>query len=89
MLAFYREMLALRRSEEILRTGDIEFLDFPDPVLGFLRGGKILCVYNLSAEPATVSLSGTVEPLLEQGVAMSGTELTLGANGFLIGRVAD
>lgn len=89
VLAFYREMLALRRSEEILRTGDIEFLDFPDPVLGFLRGGKILCVYNLSAEPATVSLSGTVEPLLEQGVAMSGTELTLGANGFLIGRVAD
>jgi alpha-glucosidase len=53
-LAFAREMIALRRSSEALRSGEIEFLEAPAPVLAFIRrtaDRRIACLFNLSAEP--------------------------------------
>ncbi|MEL6885673.1 MAG: alpha-glucosidase [Pseudomonadota bacterium] len=89
VLAFYREMLALRRGEQDLRLGDISFLDLPDPVLGFTRGDGFLCVFNLSATPVTVTLAHTITPALEQAATRKGADLMLGANGFVVARIAN
>ncbi|MEO1309078.1 MAG: alpha-amylase family glycosyl hydrolase, partial [Pseudomonadota bacterium] len=40
VLAFYREMLALRRATDDLRRGKTEFLDLPEPVLGLINGNR-------------------------------------------------
>ena len=87
VLAFYKDMLALRGSEEELRTGKTTFLDFDDPVLGFVRGSGFMCIYNLSAKPVTVALPKPLAPILSQAVEVSGETLTLGANGFAIGAI--
>lgn len=86
VLAFYREMLALRKSEVDLRLGDQKFLDLPHPVLGYERGDNFVCLFNLSADPATVTLEATLTPELSQGCTVDGAEITLAANGFVIGR---
>ncbi len=86
VLAFYREMLALRGSEEDMRLGKTEFLNLPDSVLGFTRGDGFICVFNLSPEPVTVTLPETATPVLEQGAAIKGFDLTLAGNGFVVGR---
>ena len=62
-LAFARQVIALRRSANALRLGDIAFLDLTEPLLGFVRrheGETIVCLFNLSAEPRVVE-----HPLLE------------------------
>lgn len=87
VLAFYRAMLALRRSEADLKSGAIVFIDTPDPVLCFTRGDGIICVYNLSARPVKVTMPHKATPLLQQAATLSKTELQLGANGFMIGRI--
>jgi alpha-glucosidase len=55
VLAFSREIIALRAETPALRLGDIEFLDAAAPVLAFVRrheGEEIACVFNLAPEPA-------------------------------------
>ena len=86
VLAFYREMLALRRAEPDLRLGDIRFLDLPEPVLGYERGEAMICLFNLSAEPVTIDLAQPVQELLTQGAEIAEGQVTLAANGFVIGR---
>lgn len=86
VLSFYRRMLALRRGEADLRTGKTEFLDLPDPVLGFTRGKKFMCVYNLSKRSKTVTLPEAIKPILGEGSKANGRKLALQANGFVIGR---
>lgn len=86
VLAFYREMIALRQAESDLRTGDMAFLELPDPVLGFTRGDKTICIYNLSADKVSVTLPQNVVPDIQQAAETKGKTLKLGANGFLIGK---
>jgi alpha-glucosidase len=86
VLDFYRSMLGLRRSEEDLRLGKTEFLELPEPVLGFRRGEGFLCVFNLSSEPVSLQLPEIVLPALEQGAQLKNNELSLAGNGFVIGR---
>ena len=86
VLAFYRQMLALRRSEEDLRSGATAFLDLPDPLLGFTRGEGFVCVYNLSKGRRAATLPAGVRPVLRQRAELEGRRLALGPNGFLIGR---
>ncbi|WP_299841090.1 alpha-amylase family glycosyl hydrolase [uncultured Paracoccus sp.] len=86
VLAFYRQMLALRRAEPDLRLGDIRFLDLPEPVLGYERGEAMICLFNLSAEPVTIDLAQPVQELLTQGAEIAEGQVTLAANGFVIGR---
>jgi alpha-glucosidase len=89
VLNFYRKMLALRRSNDDLRDGDQVFLDLPDPILGFTRGAGVVCLFNLSAEPAECSISDTLTPILAQGATQNVGKVQFAPNGFLIGRKPD
>jgi alpha-glucosidase len=82
VLNFYRKMLAFRRESPALRHGKTRFIDLPDPVLGFLRGDGMACLFNLSPAPVTLNiagLNGLTGPSLDANLA--GDTLTLGPNG--------
>lgn len=81
-LSFYRRMLAFRRETPALRHGKTRFLDLPDPVLGFMRGDGMACLFNLSPKPVTLKLKGfdaLIGPSLDANLAEE--TLTLGPNG--------
>ena len=67
VLAHYRAVLGFYRSEAAasLRSGDLAFLEGPEPVLAFRRGGAdpVTCLFNLSDRPLRVRLEGDVRPL--------------------------
>ena len=88
-LNYYRQILGWRKTHPALKTGDMAFFDCDEPVLAFSRhaGNKdLICVFNLSPDPRSVTLSG-VELALEpvsHNAELSGTTLHLGPNGFAI-----
>ncbi|MGQ5523000.1 alpha-glucosidase family protein [Chitinimonas sp. PSY-7] len=58
-LHFYRQFLNWRKTHPVLRVGDIDFLDTPEPVLAFTRtldDETWLCAFNLGAKPASLRL---------------------------------
>ena len=58
LLHLTRRLVALRRSHEALMWGDIEILHADRALLVFERradGQRVLCAFNLSAEPAAWS----------------------------------
>ncbi|MBK8176368.1 MAG: alpha-glucosidase [Rhodospirillales bacterium] len=67
VLAFTRRFLAWRKRHPALVRGDIRFLDAPEPVLAFERTAgtdRVLCAFNLGAEPRSVALDHTgAQPL--------------------------
>jgi alpha-glucosidase len=87
-LAFYRQILHWRKDHPVLATGDITFLDTPEPILAYLRAdgaNAMLCVFNLSAEPEQVSVSGFDSGILEpvsNGATLAKDNLTLDPNGY-------
>jgi alpha-glucosidase len=57
----FRRLLEWRKQHPLLISGDIEFLAATDSVLAFRRfdsQGALLAAFNLSGEPASVSLPG-------------------------------
>jgi alpha-glucosidase len=55
-LLYARRLLELRRQREVLRQGDIEFIDASLPVLAFLRrdnNAGVFCVFNMSSGEAS------------------------------------
>jgi len=69
----FRRLLDWRRRHPLLIDGDIEFLAATDSVLAFRRfdaRGAILAAFNLSAQPASVSLPGlsVAQPLRGHGL---------------------
>ena len=46
MLSLYRTALAVRRASDDLRDGGLEWLQAPDEVVAFRRGGSVVCVTN-------------------------------------------
>ncbi|TDH34449.1 alpha-glucosidase [Pseudohoeflea suaedae] len=88
VLAYYREMLAYRKSSDALMSGVTSFADLPEPVLGFARGegaDGLLCLFNLSSAPQALTLGqkATPEPV-SRNCEMAGEILKLGANGFAL-----
>ncbi|OYW98490.1 MAG: hypothetical protein B7Z15_22070, partial [Rhizobiales bacterium 32-66-8] len=88
-LAFYRTMLAWRKTHDVLLDGDITFFKTSEPVLAFRRSkddAAMLIVFNLSPEPRDVTLtgvpSGTALAPVSQHAALAGKTLQLGANGY-------
>jgi alpha-glucosidase len=62
MLALHRRLIALRRAEPALQTGDIRGVGTAGDVLAYVRGGRFRIVLNTGAEEARVALppNGTV-----------------------------
>jgi alpha-glucosidase len=88
-LAFYRAALAWRKQHPCLQTGEIAFLKAAEPVLAFTRlegNDGLLCVFNLSAEPQSLTvtglLDGTTLEAVSQNADLDGIALTLGASGY-------
>lgn len=86
LLNAYRAQIAFRKSRQEFTLGDIAFLDLPEPVLGLVRsheGVRLACLFNLSSDPVTLSLTGGATfggP--NQAAALDRTVLTLGPSGF-------
>ena len=87
VLAFYRHMLAWRRSQPALGMGSVRFFKTAEPVLAFRRtgpDGMIACVFNLSASGVAVKLR-ELAPIVGapvQDARIEGDALRLGPNGF-------
>lgn len=82
VLEFYRTMLAHRRRTPALLTGRTRFLNLSEPVLGFLRGTDLACLFNLSSDPVTLTVQGQLANAPAQAATLAGRTLTLGPNGF-------
>jgi len=87
VLETYRALLAFRKAQPALRHGKTRFLDLPEPILAFVREAEsaaILCFYNLSRTPVTLSVKGAGEITgPSQSAEFGTTSISLGANGFL------
>jgi alpha-glucosidase len=86
-LAITRQLVALRRRESALRTGDIRFLDQPETVLAFDRidgARRLRCVYNVSSSPTRIDLPGMARatPLMSSGMTAAGGRIELVGHGF-------
>ncbi|HEX4269852.1 MAG TPA: alpha-amylase family glycosyl hydrolase [Rhizomicrobium sp.] len=65
-----RELLELRRSNSALKTGCVEPLALPAPLLGFDRvsaEGRVRCLFNLGAQALPASVFGDGECLFSCG----------------------
>ncbi|MBV1787671.1 DUF3459 domain-containing protein [Marinobacterium sp. D7] len=83
VLEFYRQMLHLRRDHEVLRTGTTAFQDTEEPLLSFVRGGEIRCIFNLSSEPQQIECEqGSV--LISEGAELVPGLVKLAGNGFAL-----
>ncbi|RSV14040.1 DUF3459 domain-containing protein [Sphingomonas sp. ABOLG] len=71
LLHWTRRVLALRRDEAALRLGDFEVLYADDALLVFARNhrnDRVVCAFNLSAEPQVWADAADLTPLLSIGV---------------------
>ncbi|HWA60777.1 MAG TPA: alpha-glucosidase [Caulobacteraceae bacterium] len=74
-LAFARSMIAVRKGSPALKWGDLTFLDAPEPLLAFRRNDAaetVVCVFNLSAGPATWTAVPGGELLAVTGEVLDG-----------------
>jgi len=80
-----RAFLRWRKEHPVLLTGDIRFLDTPEPVVAFLRSNsesQLLAAFNLGAHPVEIEMTGLSRyrqiecPGLSQG-ELRGTHLVL------------
>ncbi|MDP5305845.1 alpha-glucosidase [Paracoccus spongiarum] len=84
VLAAYRGLIAFRKATPPLRWGPAEFLDLPEPLLGFRRshdGETVTCVFNLSPVARQVGLKGKTALLGPSLATLSDRTLDLPANG--------
>lgn len=85
VLATYRAILSFRKSQPALRWGQTEFPDLPEPVLAFRRtheGISLTCVFNLSATPEQLTVTGDTVLSGPSHASLSAGRLVLPANGF-------
>jgi alpha-glucosidase len=78
-LAYARALLKTRKTLPAMIDGELELLDAPDPVIAFLRGGKILCLFNLGDEARTWALPRPASEITmgTGGAGLEGGVLTL------------
>ena len=88
-LAFYRRILAWRKTRPMLALGEIAFFEVAEPILAFRRdsdAGAMLCIFNLSAADHAVAVTDLpaaagLEAVSERAV-LDGEGLHLSANGY-------
>jgi len=99
-LHFMRRLLAWRRTQPALLTGDIAFLDAPEPVLALTRtpehggpGPALLCLFNLGAKPIAFDLPAIDVVAVATGLDESlqggrqGKRFLLPAHGIFFGEI--
>ena len=79
--------MAWRKTQAVMITGDIEFIQTAEPILAFYRtlnNEKMLCVFNLSAQQARLSLPVAItkayDTLSHHNATLSNNQLIM--NGF-------
>jgi alpha-glucosidase len=86
VLETYRSLLAFRRATPLLREGKTRFLTAEDQVLAFGRetgGAGMVCLFNLSPEPVTLTVGGLQALTGPHAKAdLTGETLVLGPNGY-------
>ncbi|MDM0115527.1 alpha glucosidase [Variovorax sp. J22R133] len=91
MLNYSRALLRWRRGQPLLRLGDMEFLDSPEPLLWFERrdgNASLQAVFNLSGEAVSLKLPQMLEPLADTpfgGARCEGNVLALPPWGVFMG----
>lgn len=88
-----RNFIRLRREHQALRTGDIKFLDAPEPILAFLRSHQdeeIIVVLNLGDTPVDWHPLENCEPLLllAEGAEQTAPPTTLPPFGGYVARMS-
>ncbi|MBU6297800.1 MAG: alpha-glucosidase [Alphaproteobacteria bacterium] len=85
VLHFAKRFIAVRKRSAALRSGELEFIDAPEPILAFRRthgAESVLCVFNMSRDAVTLRdnfISGVAPAAWGHGeVTTKGSELTLG-----------
>lgn len=84
VLAFYKRMIALRRTHPALRSDRMRFVQTEDPILGFRRGDDTLCLFNLGPKPRGTGLQARGDVLIGQDFTQTDGQVALGPNGFVI-----
>ncbi|SFR33860.1 alpha-glucosidase [Yoonia tamlensis] len=84
-LHFYRDAIAFRKENPALTIGKTAFLNLAAPLLGFTRhcaAQRITCVFNMSKDPQTLSLSGPATIVGPHHARLEDASLVLPGNGF-------
>ena len=78
-LNYARFFLKARKTIPALIEGNLKLLDVPDPVIAFIRGGAVLCVFNISGSAQCWELPKTAleMPIGTGGAGLAGGTLTL------------
>ncbi len=85
ILAFYKNMIARRKSSAALTRGMTDFIALPEPILAFTRTADtdvLTCVFNLSPDTHEIALTGHTALSFGNNAALDGQSLTLDGNGF-------
>lgn len=85
VMNFYKTMIAFRKSSPALGGMKTVFIDLPEPILAFERsdaGQTYTCVFNLSAEPHTLSVNGNGSLTGPAHAELTDGILSLPGNGF-------
>jgi alpha-glucosidase len=80
-LNFCRSMMRARMTTAALRTGDLKLLEAPLPLIAFIRGREVLCVFNLGPDVMhwTVPHKARSRAFVSPGqTSQEGDSLTLG-----------
>jgi alpha-glucosidase len=85
VLHHYRQVIAFRKDNPALQEGRSVFLDLPEPLFAFRReaeGQVLTCVFNLSPEPAVLTLDKAAEIRGPHAARLTGERLELPGNGY-------
>ncbi|MEM8936798.1 MAG: alpha-amylase family glycosyl hydrolase [Pseudomonadota bacterium] len=91
---FYKSLLALRKTQPVLRDGAIEIMDAPTGVVAFRRRNQtasLICAFNLSSEPVSLAMTEDAELLakgLSTDAALLDGALRLGPWSFAFAKIA-
>ena len=89
-----RQFLEWRQAQPALLTGDIRFLESEAPILAIARetaGQRLLCLFNLGAEPASFEAPSRLKPMTGSGFAaeVDTARVVLPAYGAFFGTLDD
>ena len=86
IMAFYKDVIAYRKSSPALSGTKTDFIDLPEPILAFHRIAPdqvLTCVFNLSPDPLSLEVDRDCIPVGPVNAHLLDGVLTLPGNGFV------